>query len=125
MFLLIVKKKNPSTVCPEEVPGILEIQEFWESSKVVGSLSQTLQYLSLQPIQIINSTIEMVKPGKLPSGKTEIPFEFPLQMKGNKVLYETYHGVFVNIQVRRSCLQEKREFSSAQCLLKQLFIHGN
>lgn len=54
---------------------------------------------SLQPIQIINSTIEMVKPGKFPSGKTEIPFEFPLHVKGNKVLYETYHGVFVNIQV--------------------------
>ncbi|XP_012586357.1 PREDICTED: Down syndrome critical region protein 3 [Condylura cristata] len=63
-----------------------------------------------QPIQIINSTIEMVKPGKFPSGKTEIPFEFPLHVKGNKVLYETYHGVFVNIQytvrcdVRRSLL---------------------
>lgn len=57
-----------------------------------------------QPIQIINSTIEMVKPGKLPSGKTEIPFEFPLHVKGNKVLYETYHGVFVNIQVRWSYL---------------------
>lgn len=35
----------------------------------------------------------------MPGGKTEIPFEFPLQAKGNKVLYETYHGVFVNIQV--------------------------
>lgn len=59
-------------------------------------------FLSLQPIQIINSTIEMVKPGKFPSGKTEIPFEFPLHVKGNKVLYETYHGVFVNIQVSAS-----------------------
>ncbi|XP_064561282.1 vacuolar protein sorting-associated protein 26C isoform X2 [Zonotrichia leucophrys gambelii] len=56
-----------------------------------------------KPIQIISSTIEMVKPGKLPSGKTEIPFEFPLQMKGNKVLYETYHGVFVNIQYTLRC----------------------
>ncbi|EQB78475.1 hypothetical protein CB1_000995001 [Camelus ferus] len=57
----------------------------------------------LQPIQIINSTIEMVKPGKFPSGKTEIPFEFPLLVKGNKVLYETYHGVFVNIQYTLRC----------------------
>lgn len=63
----------------------------WELSGLSG--------FSLQPIQIINSTIEMVKPGKFPSGKTEIPFEFPLHVKGNKVLYETYHGVFVNIQV--------------------------
>lgn len=53
-----------------------------------------------QPIPIISSTVEMVKPGKFPSGKTEIPFEFPLQGKGSKVLYETYHGVFVSIQVR-------------------------
>jgi hypothetical protein len=55
--------------------------------------------LCWQPIQIINSTIDVLKPGKIPSGKTEVPFEFPLLVKGSKVLYETYHGVFVNIQV--------------------------
>lgn len=53
----------------------------------------------LQPIQLISSNIEVAKAGKVPAGKTEIPFEFPLNTKGNKVLYETYHGVFVNIQV--------------------------
>lgn len=57
--------------------------------------------LILQPIQLITSNIEVVKPGKVPSGKTEIPFEFPLNAKGNKLLYETYHGVFVNIQVSK------------------------
>ncbi|OXB68616.1 hypothetical protein ASZ78_014263 [Callipepla squamata] len=67
------------------------------SAKSVGVFEAF--YNSVKPIQIINSTIEMVKPGKLPSGKTEIPFEFPLHVKGNKVLYETYHGVFVNIQM--------------------------
>lgn len=76
---------------------------FWND--VTDTVVQTKSsYFFLQPIQIINSTIEMVKPGKLPSGKTEIPFEFPLHVKGNKVLYETYHGVFVNIQVRESYL---------------------
>lgn len=53
----------------------------------------------LKPIQLLNYTLEISKPGKLPSGKTEIPFEFPLKAKGSRVLYETYHGVFVNIQV--------------------------
>lgn len=53
----------------------------------------------LQPIQLISSNIEVAKAGKVPMGKTEIPFEFPLNTKSNKVLYETYHGVFVNIQV--------------------------
>ena len=37
-----------------------------------------------------------------PNGKTELPFEIPLKPKGNKPLYETYHGVFVNIQVNVS-----------------------
>ncbi|XP_075767956.1 vacuolar protein sorting-associated protein 26C isoform X4 [Pelodiscus sinensis] len=71
------------------------------SAKSVGVFEAF--YNSVKPIQVINSTIEMVKPGKLPSGKTEIPFEFPLHMKGNKVLYETYHGVFVNIQYTLRC----------------------
>ncbi|KJE95159.1 down syndrome critical region protein 3 [Capsaspora owczarzaki ATCC 30864] len=33
-----------------------------------------------------------------PNGVTEIPFEFPLKPKPGQSLYETYHGVFVNIQ---------------------------
>ncbi|XP_063576841.1 vacuolar protein sorting-associated protein 26C isoform X3 [Pongo abelii] len=71
------------------------------SAKSVGVFEAF--YNSVKPIQIINSNIEMVKPGKFPSGKTEIPFEFPLHVKGNKVLYETYHGVFVNIQYTLRC----------------------
>ncbi|XP_037759928.2 vacuolar protein sorting-associated protein 26C isoform X1 [Chelonia mydas] len=71
------------------------------SAKSVGVFEAF--YNSVKPIQVINNTIEMVKPGKLPSGKTEIPFELPLHMKGNKVLYETYHGVFVNIQYTLRC----------------------
>jgi len=51
-----------------------------------------------QPIQVLQYTLEVAKPGKLPSGKTEIPFEVPLKPKPGKTLYETYHGVFVNVQ---------------------------
>ncbi|ELR53671.1 Down syndrome critical region protein 3 [Bos mutus] len=71
------------------------------SAKSVGVFEAF--YNSVKPIQVINSTIEMVKPGKFPGGKTEIPFEFPLHVKSNKVLYETYHGVFVNIQYTLRC----------------------
>uniref|UniRef100_A0A8D1G662 Vacuolar protein sorting-associated protein 26C n=1 Tax=Sus scrofa TaxID=9823 RepID=A0A8D1G662_PIG len=71
------------------------------SAKSVGVFEAF--YNSVKPIQIINSTVEMAKPGKFPSGKTEIPFEFPLHVKGTKVLYETYHGVFVNIQYTLRC----------------------
>jgi hypothetical protein len=52
---------------------------------------------------LINYSLEIAKAGKLPSGKTEIPFEVPLKPKGNKTLYETYHGVFINVQVKILC----------------------
>ncbi|XP_076325723.1 vacuolar protein sorting-associated protein 26C isoform X4 [Tachypleus tridentatus] len=55
-------------------------------------------YSSVKPIQLIHCILEIAKPGRLPSGRTEIPFEFPLKPKSNKCLYETYHGVFINIQ---------------------------
>ncbi|ERE75753.1 putative Down syndrome critical region protein 3 like protein, partial [Cricetulus griseus] len=71
------------------------------SAKSVGVFEAF--YNSVKPIQILSSTIDVLKPGKLPSGKTEIPFEFPLHVKGSKVLYETYHGVFVNIQYTLRC----------------------
>lgn len=69
--------------------------------------------LMLQPIQLISSNIEVAKAGKVPSGKTEIPFEFPLNSKSNKVLYETYHGVFVNIQVSERHFQDCKLWISA------------
>uniref|UniRef100_A0A8C5DUD3 Vacuolar protein sorting-associated protein 26C n=1 Tax=Gouania willdenowi TaxID=441366 RepID=A0A8C5DUD3_GOUWI len=71
------------------------------SSKSVGVFEAF--YNSVKPIQLISNNIEVAKAGKIPGGKTEIPFEFPLNTKGNKVLYETYHGVFVNIQYTLRC----------------------
>uniref|UniRef100_T1ILM6 Serine/threonine-protein kinase RIO3 n=1 Tax=Strigamia maritima TaxID=126957 RepID=T1ILM6_STRMM len=71
------------------------------SSKSVGLFDAF--YNSVKPIQLINYTLEMAKPGKIPSGKTEMPFEFPLKPKGSKSLFETYHGVFVNIQYLLKC----------------------
>ncbi len=67
-------------------------------------MSVCMPLLLFQPIQLLNYTLEVAKPGKFPSGKTEIPFEIPLKPKGNKTLYETYHGVFVNIQVTTNLL---------------------
>lgn len=80
------------------------------SAKSVGLFEAF--YNSLKPIHLINYTLEISKPGKLPSGKTEIPFEVPLKPKGNKILYETYHGVFINVQysikvdIKRSILSK-------------------
>ncbi|XP_053561910.1 vacuolar protein sorting-associated protein 26C [Bombina bombina] len=92
------------------------------SAKSVGVFEAF--YNSVKPIQIISSTIEMVKPGKLPSGKTEIPFEFPLLMKGNKVLYETYHGVFVNIQYTLRCDMKRSLLAKDLTKTCEFIIHS-
>uniref|UniRef100_A0A1B6DYZ5 Vacuolar protein sorting-associated protein 26C n=1 Tax=Clastoptera arizonana TaxID=38151 RepID=A0A1B6DYZ5_9HEMI len=66
-------------------------------------------YNSAKPIQLITCTLEISGPGKMPPGRTEIPFEAPLKPKSNKILYETYHGVFINIQYTMCC-DLKRSF---------------
>ncbi len=80
------------------------------SAKSVGVFEAF--YNSLKPIQLINYSIDLVKPGKFPHGTTEVPFELPLKPKAGKKLYETYHGVFVNImyslkaEMKRSLLNK-------------------
>ncbi|CAG0900444.1 unnamed protein product [Darwinula stevensoni] len=64
-------------------------------------------YNSVKPISLISYSLEVSKPGKLSAGVTEIPFEFPLKVSANKKLYETYHGVFVNIQYMLRCEVKK------------------
>ncbi|KAM8976836.1 vacuolar protein sorting-associated protein 26C [Pelodytes ibericus] len=92
------------------------------SAKSVGVFEAF--YNSVKPIQIISNTVEMVKPGKLPSGKTEIPFEFPLVMKGNKALYETYHGVFVNIQYTLRCDMKRSLLAKDLTKTCEFIIHS-
>ncbi|XP_075678792.1 vacuolar protein sorting-associated protein 26C [Dermatophagoides pteronyssinus] len=60
-------------------------------------------YNSAKPITLINQFVEISKNGRLPSGKTEIPFEVLLKPKLNRQLYETYHGVFITIQYLLKC----------------------
>lgn len=71
------------------------------SAKSVGVFEAF--YNSLKPIQLLNYTLELAKPGKFPNGTTEIPFELPLKGKPGKQLYETYHGVFVSVMYSMRC----------------------
>ena len=42
--------------------------------------------------------IQIVKPGKLPASKIQIPFKLPLEKATNTELFETYHGVDISIE---------------------------
>jgi len=66
------------------------------SAKSVGLFEAF--YNSVKPIQLLNYIVDLVKPGKFEDGDTEIPFEFKLESLTGQQLYESYHGVFVNIQ---------------------------
>lgn len=78
--------------------GVVNLQL---SAKSVGMFEAF--YNSLKPIQIIQYSVDLAKPGKIPSGTTDIPFELPLKPKSGKKLHETYHGVFVNITYTLRC----------------------
>lgn len=68
-------------------------------------------FFSVKPIQLVSCVLEIASPGKMPVGKTEIPFEAPLKPKANRTLYETYHGIFIAIQYFLKC-DLKRSFLS-------------
>lgn len=70
---------------------------------------------------MLNLTCEVSGPGRLPSGVTEIPFQIPLKAKPNRVLYETYHGVYVNISYSIRC-DMKRSFLSKDLQHCQQFL---
>ena len=78
-------------------------------------------YNSLKPIHVLHQQLELAAPGKIPRGVTEIPFELPLRAKPNKTLYETYHGVFVNVQYT-IVVEMKRSFLSKDLQKEVEFI---
>lgn len=71
------------------------------SAKSVGLFEAF--YNSIKPIQLLNYSVTVAENGKLPDGTTELPFEFPLEPIQGQQLYDTYHGVFVNIQYNLKC----------------------
>jgi len=51
------------------------------------------------PKGLFSVSIDVAPEGKLPNGTTELPFEFLLNSSDpSSKLYETYHGVYVNVQ---------------------------
>eukprot|EP00038_Savillea_parva_P018652 m.24781 g.24781 ORF g.24781 m.24781 type:complete len:296 (-) comp4188_c0_seq1:77-964(-) len=81
------------------------------SAKSVGLFEAF--YNSLKPIQLVSFGLELAPPGKMTKGQIEIPFEIPLKPKPGQATYETYHGVFVNIQYVLRCEMKRGAFSKA------------
>jgi len=68
------------------------------NEKAVGMFEAMLS--NIQPISLVNQYCDIAPPGRLPEGRSEIPFSVPVAPNpdGPGVLYETYHGVNINVQ---------------------------
>lgn len=55
-------------------------------------------YSSLKPVEIMRVEVDISGGGKCVNGITEYPFEFPLKPVKDSAIYDTYHGVYVNVQ---------------------------
>ena len=79
-------------------------------------------YNSVKPIQLLNQQIDLAPSGKISTGTHEIPFEFLLICpKEPRMLYETFHGVFVSITYLLKC-EIKRSFLAKSIHRTQEFI---
>ncbi len=72
---------------------------------------ENLSSSSEDPLSLLNVVIQVAKEDKLPNGTTELPFEFNLAADKGAKLFETYHGVYVNIQYTID-VELKRSFKS-------------
>lgn len=78
-------------------------------------------YGSIKPIQLLHSHCEINSGGKIAAGTVSIPFEIPITPKTNRTLYETYHGVYINISYMLKC-DIKRPFLLKDIQKSQEFL---
>lgn len=77
---------------------------------------------SARPMQLLCSELQLAGAGKLPLGITELAFEFTLTPpKEPNRLYETYHGIFVNVNYLVKC-DIKRSFLAKSIQKTQQFV---
>jgi hypothetical protein len=79
-------------------------------------------YSSLKPVQIVQFEIEISPGGKVPNGITEFPFEFPLKPQKDSPLYDTYHGVYVNVQYMITADMQRGVLSKALKKTKEFIV---
>ena len=53
---------------------------------------------ALKPIPLLHTEIDVNAGSKVPKGSTPFPFEFTLRPVSGQQLFDTYHGVYINIQ---------------------------
>lgn len=91
--------------------------------KTINFLTKQLYiHYHIQPISLLNNSTQLASGGKFATGTTQYKFEFPLTIvKEPKILFETYHGVFVAINYNVKC-EIKRSFLAKSIQKSQQFV---
>lgn len=87
---------------------------------IVVALDGLVTLRGIKPFQLLSNSIQLAGASKLPSGFSELAFEFELNCV-KEMLYETYHGVFININYLIKC-DIKRSFLAKTITKSQQFV---
>jgi len=72
------------------------------NSKNVGTMEAMVN--KSKQIPIVFNKVDLLKPGKFIDSVTELPFQLELKSNSSNPLYETYHGVQIQIQYFVKCI---------------------
>ena len=59
-------------------------------------INSIFSFSDQETLKLVDSTVQIVKMGKIPGSSVQIPFKIPL--KSDSDLIETYHGVDISIE---------------------------
>ncbi|XP_037094029.1 vacuolar protein sorting-associated protein 26C-like [Pollicipes pollicipes] len=80
------------------VQGDVQLTHSGKSAGLVDSF-----YATPKSLRLLHETLELAPPGRLPAGRTEVPFEVALAARHGRPLHETYHGLYVSVQYTVAC----------------------
>jgi len=75
------------------------------NSKNVGTVEAIVN--KSKQIPILFTKVDLLKPGKFINSTTELPFQLELKSNTSNPLYETYHGVHIQVQYFVKCIVKR------------------
>lgn len=80
-------------------------------------------YSSLKPLELVKYELDVANPGRCENGVNEYPFEFVLRpnQPGADEIFETYRGVYVNVQYV-TAVEVKRSFPAKSLKAEKEFV---
>lgn len=83
---------------PKETLQHNGVQLTFEGTIILTHGLDTSAFSSQEKRPLVKLNIEIAPAGKFPKGVTELPFEFKLELSEGSKLFETYHGILVNVR---------------------------